>query len=135
MPHTTSDTPLVLDPPHRALLDQVLDRWSLQVLEVLCEGPARFNALRRAVPGVSQKSLSTTLRRLERNGVVERTVGTGSPVSVTYAITPLGKTLRDPVDALLRWAREHLPAVEAAREAHDAREEDSLLGPEGDGRR
>lgn len=101
------------------LLGQVLDRWSMQVLEVLCERPCRFNELRRAIPAVSQKSLTATLRRLERNGIVEREVVDTRPVAVQYRITALGKTLRDPVDALLRWSEEHMPAVERARDAYD----------------
>ncbi|WP_432542586.1 winged helix-turn-helix transcriptional regulator [Kineococcus sp. SYSU DK002] len=117
MPETTHLHPGALDiaPPHRELLAQVLDRWSLQVLEELCERPSRFSELRRAIPAVTGKSLTATLRRLERNGVVERTVVSSRPVAVEYRITALGKTLREPVDALLRWTTEHLPEVEAAR--------------------
>ncbi|MEW1698820.1 helix-turn-helix domain-containing protein [Streptomyces sp. NPDC091278] len=111
------------DLPHRELLDQVLDKWSLSVLNELCERPCRFNELRRAVPRVTQKSLTATLRRLERNGVVEREVLATRPVAVRYRITPLGKTLRGPVDVLLAWASEHLPAVSRARETFDARED------------
>ena len=103
----------------RALLDQVLDKWSLQVLEHLCEQPLRFNGLRRAVSGVSQKSLSSTLRRLERNGIVTRTVVSTRPVAVEYDISALGKTLREPVDALIIWAAENAEAVALAREAYD----------------
>lgn len=106
--------------PHRELLEQVLDTWSFQVLEELCERPCRFNELRRAIPAVTAKSLTATLRRLERNGVVERRVVQTRPVAVEYRITPLGKTLREPVDALLAWARTHLPEVEAARDRFDA---------------
>lgn len=106
---------LEITAPHRELLEQVLDKWSLQVLEELCERPSRFNGLRRAIPSVTGKSLTATLRRLERNGVVERTVVTSRPVAVEYRITALGKTLREPVDALLRWTSVHLPQVEAAR--------------------
>ncbi|MFM9369927.1 winged helix-turn-helix transcriptional regulator [Streptomyces sp. Da 82-17] len=109
-------------PTHRELLDQVLDKWSLSVLGELCERPCRFNELRRAVPQVTQKSLTATLRRLERNGVVEREVVPSRPVAVRYRITPLGKTLRPPVEALLAWADAHLPAVHRAREAYDERE-------------
>ncbi|MGL5850920.1 MAG: winged helix-turn-helix transcriptional regulator [Phycicoccus sp.] len=105
--------------PHRELLDQVLDRWSLEVLNTLCERPSRFNELRRAIPAVSQKSLSATLRRLERNGIVERHVVPTRPVGVRYQITPLGKTTREPIDALLAWADRHLGAVERARHAYD----------------
>lgn len=106
--------------PHRELLEQVLDTWSFQVLEELCERPCRFNELRRAIPAVTAKSLTATLRRLERNGVVERRVVQTRPVAVEYRITPLGKTLREPVDALLAWARTHLPEVEEARDRFDA---------------
>ncbi|MEV1146835.1 helix-turn-helix domain-containing protein [Micromonospora sp. NPDC049799] len=105
--------------PHRELLDQVLDKWSLAVLNRLCERPSRFNELRQAIPAVSQKSLSATLRRLERNGIVERRVISSRPVAVEYRITPLGKTFRQPIDALLDWADHHLGAIEAARRAYD----------------
>lgn len=108
-----------LSEPHRDVLDQVLDKWSLQVLETLCERPSRFNELRRAIPSVTQKSLTATLRRLERNGIVERTVLEARPVAVEYRISPLGKTLREPVDALLHWTSTHLAAVEQARARFD----------------
>ncbi|MFJ4342374.1 winged helix-turn-helix transcriptional regulator [Streptomyces sp. NPDC088915] len=107
--------------PHRELLDQVLDKWSLSVLGELCEGPRRFNELRRAIPAVTQKSLTATLRRLERNGIVEREVVNDRPVAVEYRITPLGKTMRPPVDVLLDWARTYMPRIERAREDFDAR--------------
>ena len=110
---------LALTPLHRDVLDQVLDRWSLQVLEELCERPSRFNELRRALPGVTGKSLTATLRRLERNGVVERRVVDTRPVAVEYRISALGKTLREPVEALLRWATDHGPDVAAARARFD----------------
>ncbi|MDI5937460.1 MULTISPECIES: helix-turn-helix domain-containing protein [unclassified Micromonospora] len=113
---------LDVTPAHRELLNQVLDKWSLEVLNTLCERPSRFNELRQAIPAVSQKSLSATLRRLERNGIVERRVLSSRPVAVEYRITPLGKTLRSPVDALLDWADGHLGAIEAARRAYDEAE-------------
>jgi DNA-binding HxlR family transcriptional regulator len=69
---------------------------------------------------VTQKPLTATLRRLERNGVVERQVTSTRPVAITYRITPLGKTLRHPVDVLLAWADDHMPAIERARNAFDA---------------
>jgi DNA-binding HxlR family transcriptional regulator len=115
----TSDE-LTISAPHRELLDQVLDKWSLAVLNELCERPCRFNDLRRAIPTVTQKSLTATLRRLERNGVVERVLLSSRPVAVEYRITPLGKTLREPVDVLLAWASAHMPAIERARVAFDA---------------
>jgi DNA-binding HxlR family transcriptional regulator len=116
---------LRIDAPHRELLDQVLDKWSLAVLNELCERPCRFNELRRAIPTVTQKSLTATLRRLERNGVVERQVVSTRPVAVRYEITPLGKTLRRPVDVVLAWASEHLPEIERGRSAFDALETNS----------
>lgn len=110
---------LEITAPHRELLDQVLDKWSLEVLNVLCESPCRFNGLRREIPAVTQKSLTATLRRLERNGIVEREVVATRPVAVEYRITPLGKTLRRPVDVLLDWIREHTPEIERARDRFD----------------
>ncbi|MGW7264531.1 winged helix-turn-helix transcriptional regulator [Streptomyces sp. NPDC054842] len=122
-----TDDELSLDAPHRELLDQVLDKWSLSVLNELCERPCRFNELRRAIPQVTQKSLTATLRRLERNGVVEREVLSTRPVAIRYRITPLGKTLRHPIDVLLAWAAQNMPAIERAREGFGAREEDAAL--------
>lgn len=104
---------------HRELLDQVLDKWSLQVLEVLCEQPSRFNELRRAIPVVTQKSLTTTLRRLERNGMVDRVIISSRPVAVEYRLTPLGKTLQELIDALLHWSTATMPAVQRARARFD----------------
>lgn len=104
---------------HRELLDQVLDKWSLLVLDKLCESPRRFNELRRVIPAVSQKSLTATLRRLERNGMVDRVVIDTRPVAVEYRISELGSTLQDLVDALFGWATAHMPCVDKAREAFD----------------
>ena len=110
---------LTISAPHRELLDQVLDKWSLAVLNELCEKPCRFNELRRAIPTVTQKPLTATLRRLERNGIVERVLLSSRPVAVEYRITPLGKTLRPPIDVILHWAAEHMSEIERARESFD----------------
>lgn len=107
---------LAISSTHRELLDQVLDKWSLHVLAELCESPKRFNGLRRAIPEVSQKSLTNTLRRMERNGVIVRRVLSSRPVAVEYRITPLGKTMREPVDALLHWTARHMEDIERARD-------------------
>ncbi|MBP2414797.1 DNA-binding HxlR family transcriptional regulator [Arthrobacter stackebrandtii] len=118
-PGSPGETPaevMTISMAHRELLDQVLDKWSLQVLAELCTAPQRFNELRRAIPAVSQKSLTNTLRRLERNGVVERLVISSRPVAVEYRITPLGKTMRDPIDRLLEWAAQHMMDIERARD-------------------
>ena len=123
MPDTTSPAePLEISAPHRELLDQVLDKWSLSVLNELCDRPCRFSELRRAIPSVSQKSLTATLRRLERNGIIERKLLSSRPVAIEYRITRLGKTLRHPVDVLLEWAAAHMPAIEHARDSFDVQD-------------
>lgn len=113
-----SPGPLTITAAHREVLGQVLDKWSVQVLEELCERPCRFNELRRLIP-VTQKSLTATLRRLERSGIVARKVVSDRPVAVEYSITALGKTLREPIDAILRWSDEHLGEIERAQERFD----------------
>ncbi len=100
----------------------MMDKWSLQVLDALCENPLRFNELRRAIPVVTQKSLTATLRRLERNGMVERVVTSTRPVAVEYRVAALGRTLQDLIDALLHWSTVALPEVEVARARFDERE-------------
>ncbi|MCW4458906.1 helix-turn-helix domain-containing protein [Microbacterium sp. MPKO10] len=115
---TPAPTPQVT-PEHRELLDQVLDKWSLQILDVLCESPRRFNELRRAIPAVTQKSLTSALRRLERNGMVDRVIVSTRPVAVEYRIAALGTTLQDLIDALLSWSATNLAAVNDARERFD----------------
>lgn len=108
--------------PTRALFDQIADKWSIMILAVLEQGPQRFNTIRRALEGVSQKSLTQTLRRLERNGLVTRRVLPTSPVAVEYTLSPLGVTLIPPFRALYYWVKGSIPAVEAARAAFDARQ-------------
>lgn len=121
MHHTSgaASDAFVITAPHRELLDQVLDKWSLEVLNELCERPSRFSELRRTIPEVSQKSLTATLRRLERNGIITRVVLTTRPIAIEYRITPLGKTLRPPIDAILQWATEQMPRIEQARDRFD----------------
>lgn len=113
------DSPQLTD-KHRELLDHVLDKWSLQILDALCEqGTLRFNELRRTIPAVTQKSLTAALRRLERNGMIERVVTSTRPVAVEYRLTHLGHSLQDLIDALLRWTTTTLPDVERARSRFD----------------
>jgi DNA-binding HxlR family transcriptional regulator len=90
------------------------------VLSVLADGPARFNTLKRVVDGISQKSLTQTLRGLERQGIVSRTVLATSPVAVEYALTPLGRTLDGPFAAPRKWTLKHPAQIEAAAAAYDA---------------
>lgn len=101
--------------PSRALFDQIADKWSMMVLAVLDDGPQRFNAIKRCLEGVTQKALTQSLRRLERNGLVSRQVISLSPVAVQYEITPLGRTLQQPFRELHKWTLDKLPDVEAAR--------------------
>ncbi|WP_347558399.1 helix-turn-helix domain-containing protein [Robbsia sp. KACC 23696] len=108
-----------VDCPHRLLLDQIADKWSVLILAALRAGPHRFNELKRRLDGITQKALTQSLRRLERNGIVSRTVLATSPVAVEYAITPLGETLRDPFAALYHWTIQYLPAVDEARARFD----------------
>ena len=105
------------------VLARVGDKWSMQVVMKLADGPVRFNALLRAVEGISQRMLTRTLRNLERDGLVSRTVTPTVPPRVDYALTPLGSSLREPVDALGDWAVAHREAIAAARVRLD-REED-----------
>lgn len=108
------------DCPSRALFDQIADKWSMMVLAVLDDGPQRFNAVRRRLEGVTQKALTQCLRRLERNGLISRQVISLSPVAVQYQITPLGRTLQQPFQAIHKWTLAKLPEVEVARHAFDA---------------
>ena len=106
--------------PTRLLLDRIGDKWSVLVLGLVRDRPCRFNALRRDIEGLTQKMLSQTLKALERDGLVTRTVWPTVPVTVEYAITPLGATLTAALDELQRWAREHIAEVNAAQRAFDA---------------
>lgn len=109
------------DCPTRVLFDQIADKWSMMVLSVLADEPQRFNAIKRQLEGVTQKALTQSLRRLERNGLVARRVIPVGPVAVEYGITPLGYTLLPPFRALYQWMQTHLPEVECARADYDAR--------------
>ncbi|WP_433473508.1 winged helix-turn-helix transcriptional regulator [Spirillospora sp. CA-142024] len=105
----------------REILDRVGDKWSLQVISLLGERAKRFNELRREIDGISQRMLSVTLRGLERDGIVTRTVYPVMPPRVEYALTPMGATLMDAASALVRWAETHLDEIDASRALYDAR--------------
>lgn len=106
--------------PTRMVLDRLADKWALLVLDRLRDGPVRFNNLRRDIRGLTQKVLSQTLKRLERDGLINRTVHPTVPVSVDYALTPLGNTLTETVAAFAHWAEHNMDAVLAAQAAYDA---------------
>lgn len=103
--------------PTRQLLDVLSDKWVCLILAVLVDGPRRHSELGRAIAGVSQKMLTQTLRGLERDGLVERTVTLDVPVRVDYELTPLGQTLAPLMTAIKRWAELHMDEVVAARHA------------------
>lgn len=107
--------------PNRLLLEQIADKWSVLLLAALRDAPMRFNELKRTLEGITQKSLTQSLRRLERNGIIDRRVIDTSPVAVEYSITPLGQSLKQPFQALYGWTVDYLPEVEKARERFDAK--------------
>jgi DNA-binding HxlR family transcriptional regulator len=106
----------------REILDRVGDKWSVLVIALLADQTRRFMDLRRAIPDISQRMLTVTLRHLERDGLVERSVYPTVPVTVEYRLTALGGTLLDPLTRLLEWAFDHEARISAAREAYDAAE-------------
>lgn len=106
--------------PMRDVLDRVGDTWSLLVIINLQERPVRFNALRRAIEGISQRMLTVTLRSLERDGLVSRTVRPTTPPEVEYALTELGRSIAVPIGALGLWAAQNRDRLRAARDAFDA---------------
>jgi DNA-binding HxlR family transcriptional regulator len=100
-------------------LARIADKWSVLVVELLKSGPMRFNEIRRTVSGISQRMLTLTLRDLERDGLVKRTVYPTIPPRVEYELTKLGRTLYEPIAAVAAWVRRNRPAIEAARKAFD----------------
>ena len=113
-------------PAVREVLNRVGDKWSVQIVDLLGDGPMRFSDLRRSIEGISQRMLTLTLRGLERDGLVSRTVFPGIPPRVVYELTKLGKTLLDPISALAEWAEAQRTAIQTARETFDARETKKL---------
>ncbi|MFF4341561.1 winged helix-turn-helix transcriptional regulator [Kitasatospora sp. NPDC001540] len=105
--------------PARQLLERIGDKWVSLVLNALADGPLRHGELNRIVAGVSQKMLTQTLRALERDGLVTRTVTPTVPVRVDYGLTALGRSLLPVVAAVKDWAETHIEEVHAARRAYD----------------
>jgi DNA-binding HxlR family transcriptional regulator len=116
---TILGNPYRADCATRRILDRIGDRWTVLIIGVLGEGDARFSQLRRRIEGVSQKMLTQTLRGLERDGIVRRTVYPEVPVRVEYALTDAGRTLLEPLRALQSWSIEHLGDVSASQNAYD----------------
>ncbi len=110
---------VVEDCPAREILDRVGDKWSVLVIVLLGQRTHRFNELHRAVEGISQRMLTLTVRALQRDGLVSRTVYATVPARVDYELTELGRTLLVPLGALYEWANTHRDDIQAARERLD----------------
>ena len=103
----------------RVVLDRIGDRWTVLIVVALSEGPVRFSQLRSRIEGITPKVLTQTLRALERDGLVTRTVFAEVPPRVEYELTDLGRDLRAPIDAIRIWAEEHAARIVENRERHD----------------
>ncbi|MFY1682866.1 winged helix-turn-helix transcriptional regulator [Micromonospora sp.] len=112
--------PFQRDCGSRQVIDRIGDRWSVLVVLTLADGERRYGELAEHIDGISQKMLTQTLRGLERDGLVTRTVHASVPPRVDYALTDLGRSLLDLVSGLEAWATTHLPDVQAARVRYDA---------------
>jgi DNA-binding HxlR family transcriptional regulator len=112
-----------------SILARVGDKWSVFVIMMLGDGPKRFNEIKRMVGGISQRMLTLTLRGLERDGLVTRTVFPTIPPRVDYELTELGRGLRRPVEELGRWAIEHRTEIEDARAQFDRRNDADRVKP------
>lgn len=113
--------PSLADCPVRQVLDRIGDKWSTLMLLSLSERPYRFGELRRLIPDISQRMLTQTLRDLQRNGLILRTVFPTQPPSVEYRLTPLGESLLEPLQALVRWAENHYGRIQSARQHYDGK--------------
>lgn len=109
--------------PSREIMQRLGDKWTPLVLLALAEGPQRFSVLRSRIGSVTPKVLTSTLRTLERDGLVKRTVFAQVPVRVDYELTDVGLSLLDPMEILRRWSEQHAPKVLKARDEFDSREE------------
>jgi len=101
------------------VLNRVGDKWSMMIVMLLGDGPMRFMELKRAIDGISQRMLTLSLRNLERDGLVSRTVTPTIPPRVDYELTDLGMSLREPVQGLGAWAMAHIGCIRAAQERYD----------------
>ncbi|QLJ02553.1 helix-turn-helix transcriptional regulator [Streptomyces sp. NEAU-sy36] len=106
--------------PARQLLDRIADKWVSLAVNALSDGPLRYSALQRRLASVSQKMLTQTLRRLERDGLVARTVIPAVPARVEYELTPLGRSLLPVMRSIKDWAEEHMDEVRTARADYDS---------------
>ncbi|MHC0432441.1 winged helix-turn-helix transcriptional regulator [Streptomyces sp. O3] len=107
--------------PARLILSRVGERWTMAACRHIALGVVKFTDLKASLPGVSAKVLSETLVRLERDGLITRMIVSGRPPSVTYSLTPLGKSLLEAVGTIVDWSAEHAALIEDARRAYDER--------------
>jgi len=107
--------------PTRQALDRIADKWTVLVVGLLGTRPHRFGELLHGIDGISQKMLTQTLRSLEFDGLVSRRVKATVPVTVEYSLTATGRTLTEPLDAVRRWAEQHIEAVLSARSRNRSR--------------
>ncbi len=114
----------VAECPSRQVLDAISDKWVTLVLSALADGPQRYSDLSRRIAGVSQKMLTQTLRQLERDGLLTRTITPAVPVRVDYHLTELGETILPVVAAIKQWSETHITEIHAAREAYDQHRQD-----------
>ena len=114
--------------PSRVVLQRIGDKWTPLVFQVLKDGPQRFSAIRTAIQGVTPKVLTQTLRTLERDGLVSRTIYAEVPPRVEYGLTPLGQTLLGPLDAVRAWAEEHAGKILQSRQDYDDQAEVAPAG-------
>jgi DNA-binding HxlR family transcriptional regulator len=126
------DVPPAPDELHQAgcrnvtpVLNRVGDKWSMLIVMILSGGPRRFSELKRAIDGISQRMLTLSLRGLERDGLVSRTLTPTIPPRVDYELTELGHSLREPVQALGQWAIAHIDCIRAAQQRFDSRQSDN----------
>lgn len=107
--------------PIHEVLDRVAGKWSILILVAAAHGPIRFTELERSIAGVSRRMLTLTLRNLERDGLLTRTVYPTVPPRVEYELTPIARELHQSLTALTTWAEKHRTAIAAARQAYDGR--------------
>jgi DNA-binding HxlR family transcriptional regulator len=105
--------------PVRGVLDRIGDKWSTLIIITLAEQPLRFGQLRRTIPDISQRMLTQTLRDLQRDGLISRHVFPTQPPSVEYRLTEMGRSLLEPLAALVRWADTYFGAIRGARSEYD----------------
>jgi DNA-binding HxlR family transcriptional regulator len=117
----------------RSVLGRIGDKWAIYVVDRLGDGPRRFSQLLRGIDGITARMLTVTLRGLERDGLLTRTVHAAVPPRVDYALTPLGETLHEAIGQLVIWADYHLPEIEQAQEAYDRRADESACPEEAAG--